>query len=134
MQSRNDATISGQTFTSALRRILPRIRPGAALSVIVGPAGADMLRLSCGPSSEDLDRLAGRWCDEAEVSAAALKAIALTGAPPIVRLVLFEGTLAMNGTTLTLVRPIADAPVILRPPLWDLPLFAYRRPTRRTPP
>src|SRR5450759_1004608 len=49
MQARNDVTIRRDDFTAALRRILPRGRAGA-VRVAIGPAGADMLRLACGPA------------------------------------------------------------------------------------
>jgi hypothetical protein len=124
MQARNDVRVRRDDFTATLRRILPRGRP-AGHRVKIGPAGADMLRLACGPSQEHFPIVAGCWCDVAEAGAAVLRAIAATS-PPILRLVLFDGVLAVNGTTLAAPKRAVPGAGPLAPPLADLPLFAYR--------
>ena len=126
MQARNDVRVRRDDFAAALRRILPRGRP-AAVRVTIRPAGADMLRLACGPAQEHFPIVAGRWCDVAEASATALRAIAARS-PTVMRLVFFDGVLAVNGTTLAIPPPAPDVAGQPAPPLADLPLFAYRRP------
>jgi hypothetical protein len=123
MQARNEVTVSGPEFAAALRRILPR-RIAHDTRVAIAPAGADMLRLTCGPASEDMPITAGRWRDTGHAPAKVLRAI-VAGRVPVVRLALVRGVLAVNGTTITAAPPRLDTATLL-PPLADLPLFAYR--------
>lgn len=113
-----------------MRHILPR--PGRVIRghFIVAPAGPGMVCLAYGPAQEAVPA-AGVWTDTVATSAAHAAAIARQRPVPDVRVTFHGATLALNGLHLTATAiggrnaspPATEPP---KPPLMDLPLFAYR--------
>jgi hypothetical protein len=101
MRARNDVTIAGLAFATALRRILPRSPKKDLGGVTVAPAGPGMVKLSGFYADADVPA-EGVWTDTVSVPGGRFMRSLVLGDPPAAfRLVFFDGLLAVNGATVT---------------------------------
>lgn len=103
MKAANDTTVVTRDLAAALRQILPLARRNTKKdlgSVTIAPAPSSALRLTSFFASVDVPA-EGEWTDTISVSARFLSNLAKTNPPRVLRLLYFDGTLALNNISIT---------------------------------
>jgi len=116
MLTANGITVSGQDFSEAIRQILPTGRKAGKSDqgeVAIMEISPGILRLTSFHATMEMPG-DGTWTDAVAVSALFLWQLAAKSPPSVFHLVFFDGTLMVNGTSVT-GRIIANAQEIRKP-------------------
>ncbi len=116
MLTANEITVSGQDFSEAIRQILPTGRKAGKSDkgeVAIMEISPGILRLTSFHATMEMPG-DGTWTDSVAVSGLFLWQLAAKSPPSVFHLVFFDGTLMVNGTSVT-ARTISQSQEIRKP-------------------